>query len=203
MWTETGLRRLKAPARRQAGIARILLSAGILFVFTGCGRVGEKTINEVLERDPGFRKIYGEKQRIREKIADLKSGYLKEKDRTSGKIRELKENLALKKQNFRSQSVSLGREMEPKIVGLQSELKAKKEEFKVKKRELAEASSKLTSIGKFLEKKGEFSLTADEIAIWNDRTDSLKKEITSLRKDLDTIEGKIHLLKTEIRILKQ
>ncbi|MBL7157453.1 MAG: hypothetical protein ISS92_04755 [Candidatus Omnitrophica bacterium] len=187
----------------QRGVTEILTLFFIIIFLTGCGRVSENTLKDILEKDPSFERTLNQKKNINAKISSLRDNFNKEKDLTAQKIRTLKGALRTGKNNLDSQISLLKDKMKPKIHELKDELAKKRSEYKLKKKEITEHASKLKSIRKLLAKKGELSLSGDEISIWNKRVSSLEKEIDSLLKEIDKLRSKISLLGTEIKILKE
>lgn len=183
--------------------ASILAFLIIAISLSGCGRVSENALNNVLEKDPSFKRILEEKKRVSEKILSAKNDFNEEKDITIKKARALKEGLRDKKNNLRTQIASLKKEIEPKILALKAKLVEKSSEYKSKLKGLNDSLSKLKNIRKLLEKKSELSLSGDEVFIWDKRVGNLEKKINFLRGELDKLRSQIHLLKTEIKILKQ
>ena len=181
----------------------ITLILVLLICLTGCGRVSENTLNDVLEKDPSFKRILEAKKRIKTKILSTKNDFNEEKDITIEKVRALNEGLRDKKNNLRTQIASLKQELEPKILALRAKLVEKYSEYKSRAKDLNDSLSKLKNIGKLLEKKSELSLSGDEVSIWNKRVGNLEKKINFLRGELDKLRSQTRLLKTEIKILKE
>jgi|GEM_PF-1971187 len=170
---------------------------------TGCGRVSESRINEILERDPLFEKDLNKKRQIELKISNLKSSYQKEKRDLARKIRALKVSLKDKRYNQNRAIFSLEAEIQPNIRSLRAGLEEKRSEYVLRNRELKNSVGKASDIRKLLEKKKELSLSSDELSVWNKRVQTLDEKIDALRKTLDELRAKIHLIKTEIRILEE
>ena len=146
----------------------------LVLVLAGCGRVSESTLNEVLEKDPSFKKILDAKKRANDKIASL-----------------------------REEILSLRKEIEPAAERLKAQLEAKYSEYRLKRKGLRDSVSKLKNIKHFLEKKDALPLSADEISVWKRRLANLENEINGLKQDLVSLQERIRLLKTEIKILKK
>lgn len=181
----------------------ILIVMLLSLALTGCGRVTRGTIDEVIARDPSFKRALEAKKRINAEILKLRNSYKQQKDEAIREIKSLKENLRKEKNTLGSRALSLKQEVVPAIDAIKGKLEKRRTEYNEKKKILKESLSKSKNIGKLLAKKSELSLSADEVSVWNKRASNLEKEITSLRKELDALRSKIRLLKTEIQILKQ
>jgi len=174
----------------------------LLVVLTaGCGGVSEKTINDILERDPAFKNSLNEKLRIQGKINSLKQAFLEEETVLLQNIGTLRETLRAKKNKLQMEISSLKKDIAPKILALQAELKQKYSEYGITNRDIRDYTTKLKNIKDTLTKKGDLSLSGDEIAIWNDRIEKLEQKISSLLTEREKLRARILTLRTEIRIL--
>jgi len=175
-----------------------------IFVFlAGCGSVSERTVTEVLEKDPSFGKLLDARESISVNILLLKDGYKGQKDSALKKIESLKEDLRSKKEKRDTKIAALKNKLAPEILNLKGELENVHSLYKLRKKDLKLSLSKLKSIRKLLDKKGELALSGDEISIWNKRISDLEKAITALRTRLDKLKAKVRLIKTEIKILEE
>lgn len=172
----------------------------LIVLLAGCGRVSEKAINEVLEKDPSFSEILKAKKNINSKIISLEENFKKEKDSATAKILAAKENIREKKKALSSQILSLKGQMDPKILTLKAKLDERRSEYTIEAKELSVARAKLKNMTKLLNKKKELSLSGDEITIWTRRIENLKMDIASYSSDLDKIKSRIRTLELEIRI---
>ena len=171
-------------------------------LLAGCGRVSEKTINEILEKDPSFSEILKTKKNIRAKIISLEENFKKEKDSVTAKILDIKDGMRDKKRKLSQQILSIRSEMDPKILALKAKLEERRSEYNILAKELSVARAKSKNMTKLLNKKKELSLSGDEISIWNKRIENLQRDITSYNSDLDKIKSRIRTLELEIRILR-
>ena len=184
-------------------LAQISLIIILFILLTGCGRVSESKINEILEKDPQFEKYLNRKKQIASKISDLKNSYRREKGDIAGKIRALKTILKNKRNNQSAAILSLEAEIQPNIRSLRAVLEEKRSEYALKKREFRDSLAKSADIRKLLEKKKELGLSSDELSVWNKRVQKLEKAIAALSKTLEGLCAKTRLIKTEIRILEE
>ena len=175
----------------------------MVFFLTGCGRVSESKIKEVLKKDPSFEKDFNRKKQIAAKIADLKNFYQREKRDTTGKIRAFKTSLKDKRNNLERAILSLEAEIQPNIRSLRAALFDKRSEYALTNKEFKGSLAKAANIRKLLKKKKELALSSDEVSVWNKRVRKLEKKIVALRKTLDKIRAQTRLIKTEIRILEE
>lgn len=180
----------------------VFILISVLFT-SGCGKVGESAMDEVVELDPSFKEALEARSRIDAEILALKNDFSKEKNAATQNIRELKESLKLKQEAMSAKIVSLRQEIAPEINALRGDLEEAHTAYKVKKKYLKSAISKLKSIKDLLNKKGELSLPGDEVSVWNKRATKLEKEISSVKQSLDKLRTKIRILKTELKILQQ
>ena len=170
-------------------------------LLAGCGRVGESTVKEVLEKDPSFERMLSAKKRLDAKIELLYADFKREEDAVTQKIQSLKVELETKRERLTAKRASLRREIDPTITKLEAKLEKIRPEYQIKQSELKGSLAKLKNVEKLLEKKGELPLSGDEISIWKRRVNDLKEKVDLLRKELDMLRAKTHLLKTEIKIL--
>ena len=177
-----------------------ILIIGLAFL-VGCGGVSKKTIENVLDKDPSFRKIYSSKKDIDAKILTLRNNIEKEKDLTRQHVEKLRASLRSKKHTYKKEIESLKHRLDPETQELQKELLEQKKKYRAKAKELTGLLSKLKNIQKLLEKKTELSLSGDEISVWNKRIRNLERDIITSQKKLDELRSRIHLLKIEIKIL--
>lgn len=182
--------------------ASFLLLA-VFFIFAGCGKVSEKTLKEVLKKDPSFKKALDTKRQVNSKALSLRNAYFKDAKVAKEKIRVLQKGLKTKKDEMNTRISSIKNEIMPKIHSLRMESTRRRSEYRLTAKELKNLLSKLKTIRKFLQKKGELSLTGDEISIWKKKAGGLENRIRVLRKELNKLQTKIRILKTEIRILKE
>ena len=175
----------------------------LVFFLAGCGRVSEKTIENILEKDPSFESLVSSKKRIEEKVLVLRNKLNKEKDFAIQEIKRLKTGVKYKENEYKARITSLKHQLDPEIQELQIKLVEKQAEYKGATKKLGDVVSKLGNIKKLLEKKSELSLSGDEISIWNKRVVKLEKDIASIQKKLDKLRSKVSILKTEIQILKR
>ena len=181
-------------------LALILIS----FLFTtGCGKVSESALDEVIDLDPSFEKVLEAKKDINAEILALKNDFDKERTTATQKMSELKEDLKLKQGAMSAKIISLRQEIAPEIDAIRRNLEEAHEAYKVKETYIKGAISKVKSIKDLLNKKGELSLPGDEVSIWNKRATKLEKEISSVKQSLDELRTKIRILKTELKILQQ
>ncbi len=170
---------------------------------TGCGRVSESKISEILKKDPSFEKDLSRKKQIASKISDLKNSHREEKRDIAQKIRTLETSLKDKRNALNTAILSLEAGIQPNIRELRAGLKGKRSEYALKNKEFKSSIAKAENIRKLLEKKKELALSSDELSVWNKRVQKLEEKITALRKTLEEIRAKIRLIKTEIRILEE
>ncbi|NQU95101.1 MAG: hypothetical protein HQ549_02545 [Candidatus Omnitrophica bacterium] len=180
----------------------ILILIFLLFT-SGCGKVSESALDEVVLLDPSFKEALETKSRIDAEILTLKNDFSKEEGVATQKMRELRENLKLSQEAMSVKIISLRQEIAPDINALGGNLEEVHEAYKVKKKYLKSAMSKLKSIKDLLNKKGELSLPGNEISVWDKRATKLEKEINSVKQSLDQLRTKIRILKIELKILQQ
>jgi len=173
------------------------------FILAGCGKVSDATLDEVLEKDPSFRRMLDEKNRVNAKVASLNEAFEKEKKLTLKKVTSLKKKIDLLQAELKTEIDSVKNRMAPKIEGVRNELGDARATEKVKARLLKGSVQKVKNIKKLLAKKNDLSLSGDEISIWNKRASELEKEIDTLKKEIGELRDKSRLLKTEIRILTE
>lgn len=169
----------------------------------GCGRVGENTVKDILEKDPSFEKIVRLKKEINAEISELSDKYCKEQDASIQKIRSIKKDMQEGKAKLNAKILSLKQKINPEINELTAKLEKKKTKYKLKKEELKDVRARTTSIQKLLGEKSELSLSGDEISIWNKRAQNLVKKEDSLIRELDELQSRTRIIKTEIKILKE
>jgi len=159
----------------------ILLFLIVSIALSGCGYVSESSLDEVLQRDPSFKKLLDSKKRLSAKIAALED----------------------KKQRLDTEILLLRQETNPDIQKLEAKLEKTRSEYDFKKKSLKDSISSLKNIRRLLDRKSKLLLTGDEISVWNKRIANLEKEIDSTRIKLDKLKSQARLIKTEIKILKK
>jgi len=180
-----------------------LLVLFLVLLLAGCGRVSEKTVAGVLEKDPSFAQALKEKESAARKVEALKFSMKEARGKTNSEIGLLRKSLTVKKAEIKEKIRIQQIKITPLIDGLSAKLRQTQIEYDIAKDTLSERLEKLKSIRSLLLKKDKLTLSGDEIALWNRRTEDLDREINSLKNDLDRLSARIHLLKTEIKILRE
>lgn len=175
----------------------------LVLLLAGCTGVDEKTVADVLEKDPSFARVLKEKDSTARKIEALKFSMKEAREKTNSEIGLLRKGLTVKKAEIKEKIRIQQTKITPLIDGLSAKLRQTQIEYDIVKDTLSERLEKLKSIRSLLLKKDKLTLSGDEIALWNRRTEDLDREINSLKNDLDGLKAKINLLKTEIKILRE
>lgn len=192
--------RIKSMKTHRLPVCIILMSS---FFLTGCGRVSENSLSEILEKDPSFRNVLDAKKNISRKALSLRESFDKEKEIITQKIDSLKASLQEKKDYIEKEKLAVRQGLQPMIDTLKVKLEEARSEYTEKKALLKDSLGKAKNIKKLLVKKEELALSGDEISIWNKRAANLEQEINKLKKRLVELENKTRLLKTEIKILRE
>ena len=111
----------------------ILILIFLLFT-SGCGKVSESVLDEVVLLDPSFKEALETKSRIDAEILTLKNDFSKEKGVATQKMRELRENLKLSQEAMSVKIISLRQKIAPEINALRGNLEEAHEAYKIKKR---------------------------------------------------------------------
>ena len=169
---------------------------------TGCTAVSSEKKEEVLDKDPSFRRILDKKSRANSEIADLKMELKNKKNIANAKIDTLKKEFKKEKERIGSEIKGLESQINSERSLIEDEKKLLARDIQEKESKLANTEKTIKDLENLISKEGTLDISQAEVTRWQQRIKVLEEEKKEIRKVLKALRSELGILDAKIKLLR-
>lgn len=183
----------------------LFVIAVLAFFISGCTpiTVSEEQKKQILAVDPDFKKSLELKDALDVQLADLRSGFLSEKNIYESKAAALRREFEAKRAQFYVAVQQIKSQLDPQRGKLNTQIAILGEELKDRLKSQRAIQSMLKQAKAVIEGKFSRSISEEDKIEWQKRFESMSKESESIAQEIALIKEKLHTLKLKYRSLIQ
>jgi chromosome segregation ATPase len=174
----------------------------LLSFLSGCSSVSEEAKDKLLEKDPSFKHVLAERERIGEKIQAIKESLAKKKQDAQDHIDDLRKKYKNHKVDAVAEIKRLRRSLDPERHRIRENIKQAKRQIGTKKEAVKNLDRTIEDLEELLAKEGSVDISRGEVVRWRNRITSLGADKKKIAKEVRQLEEEIELLETKYRLLR-
>jgi len=162
----------------------------------------EEVRKKVLSQEPSFAKILEEKEKIDQKMGELKKSLSDKKNAYKAEVSALKDKFSQEKRKIDLEIQNLQNQLNNYMENIKVQIGDLSRRLRTRKRMLKNVNSTIKEANRLLNGDSDIKLSDEEKRRWQRRLSDLKLQRKELKESIKSLEKELDLEKTKLRLLQ-
>ncbi len=187
---------------KNLNIAFIIIVSSIALCSCGLFFDKEEARKKILSQEPSFAKILEEKEKIDQKMGELKKSLSDKKNAYKAEVNALKDKFNQEKRKIDLEIQNLQNQLNNYMENIKVQIGDLSRRLRTRKRILKNVNSTIKEANRLLNGDSDIKLSDEEKRRWQRRLSDLKLQRKELKEGIKSLEKELDLEKTKLRLLQ-